>query len=50
MNQLFGKIFYLIHRTFLVRFLRDTTRKLNLVIDNNPIVAKLELGKMSLYN
>ncbi len=24
--------------------------KLNLVIDDNPIVAKLELGKMSLYN
>lgn len=24
--------------------------KLNLVIDNNPIVAELELGKMSLYN
>lgn len=28
----------------------DNGNKLNLVIDNNPIVAKLELGKMSLYN
>lgn len=28
----------------------DDGNKLNLVIDDNPIVAKLELGKMSLYN
>lgn len=28
----------------------DDGNKLNLVIDNNPIVAELELGKMSLYN
>lgn len=28
----------------------DNGNKLNLVIDNNPIVAELKLGKMSLYN
>lgn len=28
----------------------DDGNKLNLVIDNNPIVAELKLGKMSLYN
>lgn len=28
----------------------DNGNKLNLVIDNNPIIAELKLGKMSLYN
>ena len=36
MNQLFGKIFYLIHRTFLVRFLRDTTRGIYTVEKISP--------------
>lgn len=34
----------------LVYTIFDDGKKLNLVIDNNPIIAKLELGKMSLYN
>ena len=38
--MLFGKIFYMIHRTISVRFLRDTIRRKSLIFQGFRIINK----------